>query len=87
MYLPFLLCLARGEPYAARWRSAVLFEIPRSLRISEMVGITRSHVNFFMNQFKKPGTIDDDGVLQVNSRLLGIDCTSDVCGRIGGRRR
>jgi CRP/FNR family transcriptional regulator, cyclic AMP receptor protein len=44
--------------------------------LSEMVGTTRSRVNFFMNKFKKLGFIDYDGDLdagiQVNSSLLNV---------------
>ncbi len=44
--------------------------------LSEMIGTTRSRVNFFMNKFKKLGFIDYDGDLdagiQVNSSLLSV---------------
>ncbi len=44
--------------------------------LSEMVGTTRSRVNFFMNKFKKLGFIEYDGDLeagiQVNSSLLSV---------------
>jgi CRP/FNR family transcriptional regulator, cyclic AMP receptor protein len=44
--------------------------------LSDMVGTTRSRVNFFMNKFKKLGFIDYDGDLdagiQVNSSLLSV---------------
>jgi CRP/FNR family cyclic AMP-dependent transcriptional regulator len=40
--------------------------------LAEMVGTTRSRVNFFMNKFKKLGFIDYNGSLKVNSGLLGI---------------
>lgn len=41
--------------------------------IAEMVGTTRSRVNFFMGKFKKLGFIEEDGgVLQVNSSRLHI---------------
>jgi CRP/FNR family cyclic AMP-dependent transcriptional regulator len=44
--------------------------------LSEMIGTTRSRVNFFMNKFKKLGFIEyngdlDDGI-QVNNSLLSI---------------
>ena len=39
--------------------------------IAEMVGTTRSRVNFFMGKFKKLGFIEEDGgVLQLNPSLL-----------------
>jgi len=40
--------------------------------LAEMVGTTRSRVNFFMNKFRKLGFIDYTGGLEVNSSLLSI---------------
>lgn len=40
--------------------------------IAEMVGTTRSRVNFFMNRFRKLGFIDYNGGLIVHSSLLGV---------------
>ena len=40
--------------------------------LAEMVGTTRSRVNFFMNKFRKLGLIDYNGGLKVNSALLSI---------------
>jgi CRP/FNR family cyclic AMP-dependent transcriptional regulator len=41
--------------------------------LAEMVGTTRSRVNFFMNKFRKLGFIDyDGGGLEVNSSLLSV---------------
>jgi len=40
--------------------------------LAEMVGTTRSRVNFFMNKFRKLGFIDYNGGLKVNSSLLQI---------------
>jgi CRP/FNR family transcriptional regulator, cyclic AMP receptor protein len=40
--------------------------------LAEMIGTTRSRVNFFMNRFRKLGFIDYNGELQVNSSLLGV---------------
>jgi CRP/FNR family cyclic AMP-dependent transcriptional regulator len=40
--------------------------------LAEMVGTTRSRVNFFMNKFRKLGFIEYNGVLKVNSSLLSI---------------
>jgi CRP/FNR family transcriptional regulator, cyclic AMP receptor protein len=40
--------------------------------LAEMVGTTRSRVNFFMNKFRKLGFIDYNGGLQVNSSLLSV---------------
>jgi len=41
--------------------------------LAEMVGTTRSRVNFFMNKFRKLGLIDYDGEgLRINSALLTV---------------
>jgi CRP-like cAMP-binding protein len=40
--------------------------------LAEMVGTTRSRVNFFMNKFKKLGFIKYNGGLQINNSLLSI---------------
>jgi CRP/FNR family cyclic AMP-dependent transcriptional regulator len=40
--------------------------------LAEMVGATRSRVNFFMNKFKKLGFIEYNNGLKVNNSLLGI---------------
>jgi CRP-like cAMP-binding protein len=40
--------------------------------LAEMVGMTRSRVNFFMKRFKKLGFISVDGGLTVNSSLLTV---------------
>jgi len=40
--------------------------------LAEMVGATRSRVNFFMNKFRKLGFIEYNGHLTVNTSLLSI---------------
>ncbi|MBK5258767.1 MAG: Crp/Fnr family transcriptional regulator [Thermoanaerobaculia bacterium] len=40
--------------------------------LAEMIGTTRSRVNFFMNRFRKLGFIDYNGVIQVHSSLLNV---------------
>ncbi|GAC1622535.1 MAG: Crp/Fnr family transcriptional regulator [Candidatus Acidiferrum sp.] len=40
--------------------------------LAEMVGTTRSRVNFFMNKFRDLGFIKYNGGLQVNSSLLNV---------------
>jgi len=40
--------------------------------LSEMVGTTRSRVNFFMNKFKKLGFIRYDGGLHIDPSLLSV---------------
>jgi CRP/FNR family cyclic AMP-dependent transcriptional regulator len=40
--------------------------------LAEMIGATRSRVNFFMNKFRKLGLIEYNGGLKINSALLSI---------------
>jgi CRP/FNR family cyclic AMP-dependent transcriptional regulator len=40
--------------------------------LAEMVGTTRSRVNFFLNKFKKLGFIEYNGELKINSSLLSV---------------
>jgi len=40
--------------------------------LAEMVGTTRSRVNFFMNKFRKLGFIEYNGCLKINSSLLSV---------------
>jgi CRP/FNR family transcriptional regulator, cyclic AMP receptor protein len=40
--------------------------------LAEMVGTTRSRVNFFMNKFRKLGLIEYNGALKVHNSLLTI---------------
>jgi CRP/FNR family cyclic AMP-dependent transcriptional regulator len=40
--------------------------------LAEMIGTTRSRVNFFMNKFRKLGFIEYNGVLKINSSLLSV---------------
>jgi CRP-like cAMP-binding protein len=40
--------------------------------LAEMVGTTRSRVNFFMNKFRKLGFIQYNGGMHVNSALLDV---------------
>jgi CRP-like cAMP-binding protein len=64
-----LLLLARygKEEHSTR----VLPKIPQET-LAEMVGTTRSRVNFFMNKFKKLGFINYNGGLQINASLLNV---------------
>jgi CRP/FNR family cyclic AMP-dependent transcriptional regulator len=64
-----LLLLARyGKPEGPR---RVLPKISQSV-LAEMVGTTRSRVNFFMNKFRKLGFIDYNGGLKVHDALLSV---------------
>jgi CRP/FNR family cyclic AMP-dependent transcriptional regulator len=64
-----LLLLARyGEPTASH---RALPKVSQEL-LAEMVGTTRSRVNFFMNKFRKLGFIEYNGALKINNALLGV---------------
>jgi CRP/FNR family cyclic AMP-dependent transcriptional regulator len=64
-----LLLLARfGKTDKAE---VVIPEINQST-LAEMIGTTRSRVNFFMNRFRKLGYIHYNGGLQVHSSLLSV---------------
>ena len=64
-----LLLLARyGKPEETH---RVLPRISQET-LAEMIGTTRSRVNFFMNKFKKLGFIEYNGVLKVNHSLLTV---------------
>ncbi|MBI3049695.1 MAG: Crp/Fnr family transcriptional regulator [Acidobacteria bacterium] len=64
-----LLLLARyvGEDAAQRTLPKLSQET-----LAEMVGTTRSRVNFFMNKFRKLGFIEYNGGLTINSSLLSV---------------
>ena len=40
--------------------------------LAEMIGTTRSRVNFFMNKFKKLGFIENNGGLKINPSLFSV---------------
>jgi CRP-like cAMP-binding protein len=40
--------------------------------LAEMIGATRSRVNFFMNKFRKLGLIEYNGEIKINTALLSI---------------
>ena len=64
-----LLLLARfGQPEADH---RVLPKVSQET-LAEMVGTTRSRVNFFMNKFRKLGFIEYNGGLKVNDSLLTV---------------
>jgi CRP-like cAMP-binding protein len=64
-----LLLLARyGKPDGRR---QVLPKISQEV-LAEMVGTTRSRVNYFMNKFRKLGFIEYNGELRVHHSLLSI---------------
>lgn len=64
-----LLLLAQyGEPEVA---PRAVPKVSQEL-LAEMVGSSRSRVNFFMNKFRKLGFIEYNGVLKINSSLLSV---------------
>jgi CRP/FNR family transcriptional regulator, cyclic AMP receptor protein len=64
-----LLLLARyGEPGASH---RVLPKVSQET-LAEMVGTTRSRVNFFMNKFRKLGFIEYNGELRIKNSLLSV---------------
>jgi CRP/FNR family cyclic AMP-dependent transcriptional regulator len=40
--------------------------------LAEMIGTTRSRMNYFMNKFRKLGFIEYNGGLKINSALLSV---------------
>jgi CRP-like cAMP-binding protein len=40
--------------------------------LAEIIGTTRSRVSFFMNRFRKPGFIEYNGSLKIQSSLLNV---------------
>ncbi len=64
-----LLLLARyGDQETAQ---RVLPKLSQEL-LAEMVGTTRSRVNFFMNKFRKLGFIEYNGGLKIHGSLLSV---------------
>ena len=64
-----LLLLARyGSPGQPQ---KVLSKVSREM-LAEMIGTTRSRVNFFMNKFRKLGFIKYDGEIHVDSTLMSV---------------
>lgn len=53
-------------------RSEALLPSISQQTLAEMIGTTRSHVNVFLNKFKKLGFIEYDGGLKVHSSLLSV---------------
>ena len=63
-----LLLLAR---YGQSDQQVVLPNLSQEL-LAEMIGTTRSRVNFFMNKFRKLGFIEYNGELRINTSLLTV---------------
>jgi CRP/FNR family transcriptional regulator, cyclic AMP receptor protein len=64
-----LLLLAR---YGQQDRPQTMLPKISQEMLAEMVGTTRSRVNFFMNKFRKLGFIKYNGELQINTSLLSV---------------
>ena len=66
-----LLLLAR---YGKQDKPARVVPTISQATLAEMIGTTRSRVNFFLNKFKKLGFIEYDGdhPLKINSSLLSV---------------
>jgi CRP/FNR family cyclic AMP-dependent transcriptional regulator len=64
-----LLLLAR---YGGRGQPQKVFPNVSQEVLAEMIGTTRSRVNFFMNKFRKLGFIQYNGGLHVNNSLLSV---------------
>jgi CRP/FNR family cyclic AMP-dependent transcriptional regulator len=64
-----LLLLARG---GKNGEVAPILEKIGQDTLAEMVGTTRSRVNFFMNKFRKQGFIHYNGGLQVHDKLESV---------------
>jgi CRP-like cAMP-binding protein len=65
------LLLAR---YGKQGKPARLVPAISQETLAEMVGTTRSRVNFFLNKFRSLGFIDYDGrrPIKINSSLLSV---------------
>jgi hypothetical protein len=63
-----LLLACYGEPEASHRM------LPRVSQetLAEVMGTTRSRVNFFMNTFRKLGFIEYNGGLEINNSLLSV---------------
>jgi CRP/FNR family cyclic AMP-dependent transcriptional regulator len=63
-----LLLLAR---YGKEDTTRVLPKLSQET-LAEMIGTTRSRVNFFMNKFRRMGLLEYNGRIKVNSALLAV---------------
>jgi len=64
-----LLILAR---FGKKDRPEAVIPYINQATLAEMIGTTRSRVNFFMNRFRKLGFIHYNGELLVHSSLLSV---------------
>jgi CRP-like cAMP-binding protein len=64
-----LLLLAR---YGAQDQPQKVLPKVSQEMLAEMIGTTRSRVNFFMNKFRKLGFIEYNGEIHINNSLLSV---------------
>ena len=64
-----LLLLAR---YGAQGHPQSVLPKVSQETLAEMIGTTRTRVNFFVNKFKKLGFVQYDGQIRVNNSLLSV---------------
>jgi CRP/FNR family transcriptional regulator, cyclic AMP receptor protein len=66
--------LARALLLLARYGDQAERRIPKIAQetLAEMIGTTRSRVNFFMNKFRDLGFIEYNGDIKVNTSLLSV---------------
>jgi CRP/FNR family cyclic AMP-dependent transcriptional regulator len=64
-----LLLLAR---YGAQDQPQKVIPKVSQEMLAEMIGATRSRVNYFMNKFRRLGFIQYDGEIHVNKSLLSV---------------
>ena len=67
-----LLLLARYGRYGKQPQPHQTLPKISQETLAEMIGTTRSRVNFFMNKFRKLGFIEYNGGLRVNNSLLTV---------------
>jgi CRP/FNR family cyclic AMP-dependent transcriptional regulator len=63
-----LLLLAR---YGKSNQALTLTKVSQNV-LAEMIGTTRTRVNYFMNKFRKLGFIEYNGALKINNSLLSV---------------
>jgi len=76
-----LLLAHHGKPGQGR---RALPRISQTM-LADMIGTTRTRVNFFMNAFKRRGFIEDDGVVKINDSLSTVLLQDDAVEAPQGR--
>jgi CRP-like cAMP-binding protein len=65
-------CLLLLAQYGKDGRPESVISAISQETLAEMVGTTRSRINYFMNKFRKLGFIDYNGRMQIHSSLLNV---------------